>query len=586
MAGFREFRPGEVWFYYNPNTSKDLERKKELGAITSRPVVIVQDAFYQEWSDSITVCPMTSSDRRTGIHVDTTIFADGTMIEGGTILPYCFYTIKVKYLHPMASDSKAEHLKCISLAPETFAELKRAIAYHLGLSTEIPEYIRAWKHLDDFTRDVVIKSARIAIDDFENNVRAYAPRLIQSPDGTVEVENHIISTANRMNPARTEFVYPTNSYPKMVPTQDNSRSDADPINASELHLAELLVQQQFRKAHRRTDSILFMPLESMPVESLEEIQRIIENDLEPNQASRVYPGSKVLADVQYKDARDVLTHSEIQQICGMSISEIVKNTGAGSSSTASRIRMSLKEIVENPSNESHDSDVENFSYSTVSPCMKRARLRRTASARLAMFGCTKEELVEIFSISPDQFTIRFPQLTSHAYHSFRKDISLMYPNDVSSNPGQIQSEMESSFDRASSIEFDRHYKLWETLSIAELNEVASTSKRNLPSMAKKYSLGRQAFNVLREDAISVLRQDPEFIQPEVDMVRASDVCVRLATGAKIESLTLYDILSFCRLNTNDIIKTYTNCRSPNVPSKSNITALKSRLRRQILIKTK
>ena len=131
MAGYREFMPGQVWFYYNMSASKELEKKKELGACTNRPVVIIQAAFYPEWNDIITVCPITSSDRRSGVFIESTIFKDGSLIEGGTILPYLFFNVKVKFLYPLITSSHKR--KILSLAPQDFEKVKEGLKeYYLN----------------------------------------------------------------------------------------------------------------------------------------------------------------------------------------------------------------------------------------------------------------------------------------------------------------------------------------------------------------------------------------------------------------------------------------------------------------------
>ena len=138
-------------------------------------MVIVQDAFYPEWHDSITVVPLTSSDRRSGVHIDPTIFHDGSLVEGGTVLPYLLYTVKTKFLTPMCTDRKGYNLRLLTLSKEDFAEVRNGVAYHLGFSERVPEYVRNWKHLDDYTRSTITRNIRCVVQDYDiGNGATYA----------------------------------------------------------------------------------------------------------------------------------------------------------------------------------------------------------------------------------------------------------------------------------------------------------------------------------------------------------------------------------------------------------------------------
>ena len=59
--------------------------------------------------------------------------------------------------------------------------------------------------------------------------------------------------------------------------------------------------------------------------------------------SRIYPGSDLLTNVAYSEVISVLTYPEAVQVRDMSINDIMEMTGAKSSSTASRIRMAIRE---------------------------------------------------------------------------------------------------------------------------------------------------------------------------------------------------------------------------------------------------
>ena len=199
MGGFREFAPGQVWFYYNPAASKRIEEKTERGALTNRPVVIVQSAVYPEWGDTITVVPMTHSDRRSGIYIDTTILRDGVKVEGGTILPYLFYTVKTKYLYAIKGADNRRRI--VSLQDEDFEKVRHGYLYHLGERTDPPEYVTNWKHLDDVERHSLIRSVRLFLDDFEdaldtellNRRGRYKYSSLQPGKESVEVHDESVS---------------------------------------------------------------------------------------------------------------------------------------------------------------------------------------------------------------------------------------------------------------------------------------------------------------------------------------------------------------------------------------------------------
>ena len=150
MAQYREFMPGQVWFYYNPSATKPMEERFERGALTNRPVVIVQAACYPEWQDTVTVVPLTTSDRRSGIYIDTTVLRDGVRIEGGTILPYLMYTIKTKFLYAVHGGDGRRRI--VSLSKEDYEKVRQGYLYHLGETDEEPDYVKNWKHLDDIEK--------------------------------------------------------------------------------------------------------------------------------------------------------------------------------------------------------------------------------------------------------------------------------------------------------------------------------------------------------------------------------------------------------------------------------------------------
>lgn len=583
MPGYREFRPGEIWFYYNPNVSKELERKKELGAITSRPVIIVQSAYYPEWTDSVTVIPMTSSDRRSGIHIDTTILHDGSIIEGGTALPYLFYTVKTKYLHAMTSDIRGEKLHLISLSPEDYALIQQAMSYHLGFSSEVPEYVRRWKSLNDYDRSTIIKQIKLVVNDFDNQQRKVM-ELIQERDDSPKCENHVNASFDKLSPDRTQFIIEGGKYP--------AAPNATPPKPSSLLVSEA---KNYKRSHPQP-SILFSPVSiNQWAETVE--PHMSEGAVKP--ATRIYPGSTLLANVAYNQIHTALTQEELDTVANMSTAEVMENTGAPSKGTAYRIRKwaaSHQSTMVISDELSAEGGVGAFRYSKDNHPSTRRRRAKNLKRVTILLGLSPQECDDILKMNVDTLQGKFPQMAPSEIKQLKADIAMMYPNRTlvleektkqHNGVGIKYSDLYQSLtlDAEASVdaEFNVTYELWETLSPSEVAEIASASKRNAINVAKKYGLTKAAFTALRPTVIEVAKPNGKIKQPEIDESRKSIVCNRVI-NEDLTTISSADILIFCRTEYSQIVSLYGISASANTPSKKDIAELKKNLRKIIVRK--
>ena len=288
MGGYREFTPGQVWFYYNPAATKHSEEKSERGAITSRPVVIIQNAVYSEWADTISVVPITRSDRRSGVYIDTTILRDGVKIEGGTILPYLFYTVKTKFLYAIKGMDGRRRI--VSLQEEDFEKVRHGYLYHLGKRKDPPDYVLHWKHLDDVEKRKIVHSVKLFVNDFEDALS----------------DEHI---------GKIDYQY-SKVTKKEYPTVDVSKNDI----ATE---GETVTKKK-----------VTFSFESITLDQFYDVmeEEVSENLSLSKDLKRIYSEKKILDGKTTREAVDsILTDAECAYVMSAPITEIVENTGIGSS---------------------------------------------------------------------------------------------------------------------------------------------------------------------------------------------------------------------------------------------------------------
>lgn len=585
MSGYREFRPGQVWFYYNPNMSKELERRKELGALTSRPVVIVQSAYYPEWTDSVTVLPITSSDRRSGIHIDTTILHDGSIVEGGTILPYLFYTIKARYLHAMSSDQNPNKMQLVSLSDEDFDAVQQAMAYHLGFTKEVPAYVKQWKTLNDCERNTIIRQIHLVIDDFETKQR-YTAKLRQEPDESPVCENHINAACNRISADRSQ-VFSGDGFEQRHVEEVDKESEG-PIKLSQLTVT---AAREWKKAHPLPSIIFRLMGVNGWATDIEPHMVIHDEDLS---TSRIYPGSKVLENVPYNQIQTVLTQEELDQIAKMSSADVIECTGVKSSGTAYRVR---RQAAKEPS------VAEALAAPKTPPFMFDAKLnmrngRRGRVKRLKLwkilFSLTENECKFLLRSDVRELESHFPTLAPSEIKQLKAEVCNMYPNrtlKISVNGRrphemsykELKDELEADATKSTDAEFNTMYDLWETLAPTEIAEIASASKRNSATVAHKYGIVKSNFGNLRSTVIEVSKPNGKMKQPPIDDNRKEIACNKIIRE-DLTTVSSSDILIFCRTDYSQIVSLYGKCGSPNTPSKKDIAELKKNLRKIIVRK--
>lgn len=572
MPGYREFMPGQVWFYYNAAATKDLERKKELGALTSRPVVIVQNAFYPEWNDCVTVCPMTSSDRRSGVYIETTLLKDGSMVEGGTVLPYILYTIKTKYLYPVLGMNGKR--KMLSLSDEDFQKVMEGVRYHLGFGDTVPEYVENWKHVSDYDREIIIRELRLAVHISEGmtaeGIRTHNPILSQTPAPDPNgMENHIIATLDRYD--RGSGVLYSSTETQFTETPLGVEAQTTP------------------KVAKKETTFQFCTV--TPKVFVEKLQELTETECFPtNDAITVFPESTVLKGVELANMESCLTRYDELRLCAMTMKEIMHQTGIASSSTASRLRMKLRGkwkerrmiiVRDDGSVEfTQNNAPENFRYlGELEP--NRSRARRSARRRKALFQFSKEELLAMIGMSPTEIAEK-AKIPGSSVREFRNDICLMFPDAiVDGEPleGRVFDEPEpgAGIPSAFSEGAKDRYLLYETLSTTEIHEIRSCSKRTMQQTAKQYGISKERFRNLHD----YLLTNNIVKQVDDDIEEAASSCQRIARNLSAK-MTPYEIMLFCRSDYAFIAEQYSKARSANTPGKSEIRKLKAALRKGIV----
>lgn len=590
MAGFREFMPGQVWFYFNGAATKDLERKKELGAITSRPVVILQSAFYPEWNDIITVCPMTSSDRRSGVYIDSTVCKDGSLIEGGTVLPYLFYNVKTKFLFPMIATNHKR--KLISLAPEDFEKVREGYLYHLGATTKVPEYVENWKKVEGYDRRIIVRDIRLAINDYEelahdlhypeenhdrdrrhrkHHVPFTNPILEQTPPESTTIENHIIASLTEYD--RTEQ--------KMYAPNDG-------FNAACIGEVETEPSGNFvtEKTVKHIHQIQFN------VRSVEDFSNIL-GEMIPGlypvateTGSQIFPGSTHLESIELKAMPAKLSSMDTLKIINMTISDIVNQTGIGSKSTASRLRKELRERYESVI-EMQCSAPEPFRYDKSTVTLNKPRAKRNARRRYFLFKYTKAELLEMAKMNPEDLAKVISKLPGSYAKNFIQDIQLMYPDEfiaseVQNDDSIDEPEIESTEIQSESCAPEKKYALWETLSPTEIREIKLCKKQNMQSVSKNFGITKDKARQLRGAVMQMSGKMPSKRQPIIDPLTIEASCLRIIKG-DYQNISSEDLLAFCRTDPSEIATYFNNCKSPNTPAKSNIRTMKMEIRKLIVM---
>ena len=629
MAGLREFMPGQVWFYYNPNATKALEQKKELGSCTSRPVVIVQAAFYPEWNDIVTVCPMTSSDRRSGVYIDSTILKDGSLIEGGTVLPYLFYNIRTKYLYPVIASNHKR--KLLSLSDEDFAKVKHGFLYHFGVRNDPPDYVENWKHLNDFDRNIVIQDVKLAIHSWEERGLEAGrspsmpipsstkrgkpnPVLIQEPNDDPHVENHILASLS--------------TYDREKGALYEEGSEFNPISISHIEEDDSIDEPTKVLSKDVTKKISITYMNMTALEFATKLHDTIGGVYPVNQDSKIYPGSEVLKDASLKDMPSMLSEYDLMKVLNMSISDVMSNTGIQSKATASRFRRDLRQLdwgkdivydeVSNMVVFNQNDAKESFSYTGTIPFVK-SRSKRNAKRRMILFQIPKEDLKSLLALSNEKLmkTLNLPQ--SYA-SSFREDANLLYPNlEIDITPPSDyddidegnNTEEESSEDEVSDtnkildqvktgifsistgdletkfpedfIEERYLYPFYKTLSNEEVQEIAFTSKRNIDNIARNYGVNKNRAKTLYNICCGAMASNKKAaakgaltINPSVN----EEGCMKLILG-KYNEITKEEMLAFCRASADEISRIYGKLKLSTTPSKGDIRRAKIFIRKFI-----
>lgn len=585
MAGFREFMPGQVWFYFNPAATKELERKKELGSITSRPVVIIQQAFYPEWNDIITVCPMTSSDRRSGVYIDSTICKDGSLIEGGTVLPYLIYNIKAKFLYPMIATNHRR--KLLSLAPEDFEKVRRGYLYHLGETVEEPEYVKNWKRLSGYDRNIIVHDIRLAVNEFEDLIYdgergpgdhhpkikkgPANPILIQQAPATNEIENHLIASLTEYDRESQKMYEPGEEFnSSRIGEQGNDHED-------------FVTQKEVRRDYQ----INFTQI------SVSDFSKQLSNTIggiyPVSGTSMIFQGSKFLEGIEVKNMPDQLSRSDKFLMTTMTISDIVAKSGIQSKSTASRVRKSLREMDMSDIVEQIEAP-EPFWYNT-SMAANRSRSKKVLRRRMALLRYTKAEHMKFVKMDAESLAKAIPELPASYMKQLKCDIVMMYPSEkIQQDSGDTDksklipedaddasdSESVSETPPQSPEEPQKTYELWETLSPAEIREIRACDKRNIGSVAKNFSISKDKARQLRGYVLEMTGKVPCRKQPDIKDKNVEECCIRVIRAQS--GVNSDDLLVFCRTDPSEIAKYFGTVKSANTPCKSDIRFMKATAR--------
>jgi hypothetical protein len=585
MAGFREFMPGQVWFYYNPSASKDQERKKELGAVTSRPVVIIQQAFYPEWNDNITVCPMTHSDRRSGIPIESTICKDGSLVEGGTVLPYLIYNIKTKFLFPMIATNHRRKLLCLS--DEDFEKVRIGVMYHLGFSKEIPDYVKEWKHLSGYDRNIIVHDIKLAVSDMEelaldksrrdhSSHRSKGPSnpilLQEAPKDSYTVENHLIATL-------TEYDRETQQIYEEGESFNSARLGEEPPKKDDGFVTQKQIKKDVEVNYNVMQTEQFAKFLTETIGGVYPVAG----------TSKIYQGSDFLEGVEVKSMPEQLSIADQLKLTTMTITDIVQQSGIQSKSTASRIRKALRDTAY-PDVDAQLDAPDPFIYDTLSAKMLNLmRAKKSARRRFKLFKLDKDQMIEMLTATED----RAVEITGmpHSYiKAAQADIQIIYPNlqftaplpDDAKTIVQIQNEMDLAV-AANKVDTSamQQVELWETLCPAEIKEIRSCDKRNIASVAKNFGITKDKARQLRGSVLEMVAKMPSKKQAPVDEAQLDDACARILTG-KFGDTSRDDYLLFCRFDPQVIAKHFGAMKSATTPSKSEIRSMKMSMRKIIV----
>lgn len=589
MAGFREFMPGQVWFYYNPHATKAQEKVKELGYVTCRPVVIIQSAFYPEWNDIVAVVPMTHSDRRSGIPIDTTILKDGGIIEGGTVLPYLIYSIKTKFLFPMMTQG-SNRRRLISLSDEDFEKVMEGVKYHLGFSPDVPEYVANWKKIPDYDRNVVIKQVQLAISDCDTAFKTPTdgdeeidvdtqfkknPTLYQQPSEEHHVENHVLAAFSSYDRQRKKLYDPsacftTDKLGHSGPPKKGKSKPGDP------------------KKIKRTVDLGFTKMgpETFTLQ-LESERSYVDVD------SKIYKGSDFLANVQLKFMPALINDVDAHKIMTLPIREILECTGLTSSSTVSRLRSLLRgrhfdlpdlqpAFTQDPS-EAPDPFIYTATYK-----QPRSRNRRNQLRYHALFQLSNDEMRTALTMEPEDLA-QVIGLSASVCRQLKVDITTLHPSFLRTPedilgaeelPDSSDEAAEANVEAATCKSPEQLYELWETLSPAELNEIQHCHKKDCSSIAKNFGLTKTQARQVRGQVISIVKKAGRE-QPPIDQDKVEDAILKMVNSS-YEEMSTEDLMIFCRSDPQTIADVYTKARCANTPAKGNIRGIKLEMRKLIV----
>lgn len=579
--------PGQVWFYYNSNATKDLEKKKELGSCTSRPVVIIQAAFYPEWNDIVTVCPMTSSDRRSGVYIDSTVLKDGSMIEGGTVLPYLFYNIRTKYLFPMISSSHKR--KLLSLSEEDFAKVKHGFYYHLGITSEPPEYVEKWKHLPDYDRSIIVKDVKLAIDEYEDAFygdhsgnylphHSNNPVLVQSHKVCEMVENHAVA-------ADTHFDHSTHQFSSDEEVFNSLRLGEEtpkPVKPSDVKVSYAKMQ-----THIFANTLSMLTGEYYPLQSDDPL----------------YTKDKPLDNMELKTIITEYNENELMGLLNAPLQELL-DLGINSKSTASRFRKALRDLEwkcghydseQNCFIFDQDDAPEPFTYTGDIPVNKN-QVKKSLKRRKLLFSIPMEErhalLNTPFNIISEKYHINTTVVrkliedirqVEAQLDTARKDGKIIpeeYHEDKKQDDEVISDTSSASpvVEEADIPPIRPTYKYWETLCPSEANEIMHCRAKNYKNMCSNFHITRGKAKSLKGQVANLV--SGSFKQPCISSYVILSEAVRKILLDHMNNANLYEMLAFCQTDPNIILSVIPN--SGNTPSKASIRHIKYQVRRLIV----
>lgn len=157
---------GELWFYYNNHVSKNdyIDTDKNDDVLSSRPVLILSNSTGAT-NTNVVVCEITHSPSQPGYIVD---IGPG---NSSVILPYKIHTIRTCYL---------AYRMCV-LTPDAFADVKKAVAYHMGLSNEIPPYYEFNEICDENEEETNSAKEIIENNEIEEAIKVYDALIRNMP---------------------------------------------------------------------------------------------------------------------------------------------------------------------------------------------------------------------------------------------------------------------------------------------------------------------------------------------------------------------------------------------------------------------